>query len=229
MKFILNRTDDYLTHSRKWILGYGMLFWITTRLIAAAILIGCVAIYKSNGLDPESMTQFGGSPGRAVGMGRMWFVVSTIAFMAPLLEECIFRLGLSFKRWQIALGIAAIPLYMLWQLIPHFVVGKAVIYLLCAVGVFCLIRFGSSEKFWQEKKAYELRPTVWASAIAFGLIHLIAFTHYSPVLIPYMLCVILIPFFAGCAATYYRVNLGFWWGVGIHIFNNLPGLAIILS
>lgn len=36
-------------------------------------------------------------------------------------------------------------------------------------------------------------------------------------------------FFAGCAITYYRINLGFWWGVGLHVFNNLPGIIILIS
>ena len=27
----------------------------------------------------------------------------------------------------------------------------------------------------------------------------------------------------------YRINLGFWWGVGMHIFNNLPAIVLLIS
>lgn len=47
MKFILSRTEDYLIHSKKWIVGYGLLFWLISRIIAMLLVIGCVAISKS--------------------------------------------------------------------------------------------------------------------------------------------------------------------------------------
>ena len=34
MKFILSRTDDREVHSKKWIVGYGLLFWIVSRIFA---------------------------------------------------------------------------------------------------------------------------------------------------------------------------------------------------
>lgn len=55
-----------------------------------------------------------------------------------------------------------------------------------------------------------------------------AFTTWSIEMVPYMLCIIAVPFFGGCAITYYRINLGFWWGVGLHIFNNLPAIAMLV-
>ena len=73
------------------------------------------------------------------------------------------------------------------------------------------------------------KPMIWLTAIGFGLIHLIAFSSYSWTLLPYMLCLVSVPFFAGCAITYYRLNLGFWWGVGLHIFNNLPAAVVLLA
>ena len=33
MGFILSRTDDYRIHSKKWIVGYGMLFWLISRIV----------------------------------------------------------------------------------------------------------------------------------------------------------------------------------------------------
>lgn len=93
--------------------------------------------------------------------------------------------------------------------------------------VFIIIYRLTSESYWQNLKQRSYRQAIWVSAIAFGLIHLIAFSDYSLVLLPYMLSVVSVPFFAGCAITYWRINLGFWWGVGLHVFNNIPALLLM--
>lgn len=230
MKFILSRTNDYRNHSKKWILGHGLLFWLISRIFAMLLLMGCIAIYNAYGINPESLTKFAGSPEKAKTMGSLTYALLTIGLAAPIFEEGIFRLGLSFKKWQVALAVTSIPAYLLWQHInsANLTIASASIYLFCMVATFSLIYFLTTDSFWEGQKKLFYNSTIWISAIAFGLIHLIAFTSYSWVLFPYMLCVITVPFFAGCAITYYRVNLGFWWGVGLHIFNNLPALLIML-
>lgn len=229
MKFILSRTNDFEKHSKKWIMGYGLLFWLVTRLAAFGLVMGCVAIYNTFGMNPEEMTKFTGDPETAKSLGTPIYVLITACLIAPLLEEGIFRLGLSFKRWQVALATAAIPTYILWQQFRILTASSVVIYSLAIIGVFCLIYFLTSDSFWNEQKSMYYKPMIWLSAIAFGLMHLIAFSTYSMTLLPYMLCLVSVPFFGGCAITYYRVNLGFWWGVGLHIFNNLPAAAVLLT
>lgn len=226
MKFILNRTDDYRLHSKKWIVGYGLLFWVITKIIATVLLTCCMTAYNAFGINPGELTRFFGNPESAKGFGTLTYVILTLALGAPLFEEAIFRLGLSFKRWQIALGISAIPLYLMWQHAMKLTVATAILYPACAAVIFCVIYFLTSDRFWKEQKEMYYKAMIWVSAIAFGLVHLIAFSNYSAELIPYMLCVILMPFFAGCAMTYYRINLGFWWGLGMHIFNNIPGIIM---
>ena len=229
MKFILSRTNDFENHSKKWIVGYGLLFWLVSRLVAFGLVMGCVAIYNTYGLNPEEMTKFSGDPETAKSLGTPIYVFITVCLIAPLLEECIFRLGLSFKRWQVALAAAAIPTYILWQRFIILSVSSVVTYSVAIIGVFCLIYFLTSNSFWKEQKTMYYKPMIWLTAIGFGLIHLIAFSNYSLTLLPYMLCLVSVPFFAGCAITYYRVNLGFWWGVGLHIFNNLPAAVVLLA
>lgn len=229
MKFILSRTEDYKTHSKKWIVGYGLLFWLISRIAAAAILIGCVAVYKGCDLDPEALTKFGGSPETAKNMGSALYTFLTLLLAAPLFEECIFRLWLSFRKWEVAAAVAAIPAYLLWQHIPKLTPLSGCIYVVIIAAAFFAIQRFTQASFWERQRQDHFSVYVWASAIAFGLIHLVAFSAYSLTLLPYMLCVILVPFFAGCAITYYRINLGFWWGVGLHIFNNLPAIFILAS
>lgn len=229
MKFILSRTNDFENHSKKWIVGYGLLFWLVTRLVSFGLVMGCVAIYNAFGMNPEDMTKFTGDPETAKSLGTPIYVFITACLIAPLLEECIFRLGLSFKRWQVALAAAAIPAYILWQRSATLSVSSMQNYSLAILGTFSVVYFLTSDSFWKKLKSMYYRPMIWLSAIAFGLMHLIAFSNYSLTLLPYMLCLVSVPFFAGCAITYYRVNLGFWWGVGLHIFNNLPAAAVLLA
>ena len=229
MKFILSRTDDLRIHSKKWVVGYGLLFWLISRIFAMLLIIGCTAIYKTCGIDPESQTNFVGNPETAKTIGSTVYVLMTVSIVAPLLEECIFRLGLSFRRWQVALAASAIPAYMLWQHIYSHSIAYVAICAFAMAALFSAIYFFTTDSFWNSQKKKYYKPSIYVTAIAFGLLHLIAFSNYDYTLIPYMLLVISVPFFAGCAITYYRVNLGFWWGVGLHIFNNLPAIVVMLS
>lgn len=229
MKFILSRTDDFRIHSKKWIAGYGLLFWLISRIVAMLLIIGCVAIYKAYGIDPESLTSFAGNPETAKKLGSIIYVLITVCIAAPLLEECIFRLGLSFRRWQVALAASSIPSYALWQQMFSLSIAYVAIYAIAMVALFSAIYFFTTDSFWNSQKRKYYKPSIYVTAVAFGLIHLIAFSNHDYRLIPYMLCVISVPFFAGCAITYYRVNLGFWWGVGLHIFNNVPAIFVMLS
>lgn len=229
MKFILSRTDDFRIHSKKWVVGYGLLFWLISRIVAMLLIIACVAIYKTWGIDPESQTSFIGNPETAKKIGSSIYVLMTISIAAPLLEECIFRLGLSFKRSQVALAASSIPAYILWQHLYSHSIAIVSICVFAIVALFSSIYFFTTDSFWNSQKKKYYKSSIYVTAIAFGLLHIIAFSNYDYALIPYMLCVISVPFFAGCAITYYRVNLGFWWGVGLHIFNNVPAIVVMLS
>ncbi|GEM_PF-5851200 len=39
MKFILSRTADVRIHSKKWVVGYGLLFWLISRIAAMFLII----------------------------------------------------------------------------------------------------------------------------------------------------------------------------------------------
>lgn len=229
MKFILSRTDDRSSRPKKWIVGYALLFWLITRIIAAGAIIGCTAVYNSFGLNPETLTQFGGSPAQAGKMGSLADVALMVMIIAPVLEEGVFRLGLSFRKWQVALSLALIPMMVIWMRHTSF---GAVQYAACigsSALIFCGIYFGTRQATWSRLKAKYLVAASWVTALAFGFCHLLAFSTLTWELLPYCLCVISMPFFAGCACTYLRVNLGYWWGVGLHIFNNIPALLMVAA
>ncbi|MBD5357972.1 MAG: CPBP family intramembrane metalloprotease [Bacteroides sp.] len=229
MKFILSRTEDYQFHSKKWIVGNALLFWLITRIIAAAILIGCTAIYKSYDINPETLTAFNGDPSVARHFGKIINSLLSIMLIAPIIEEGIFRLWLSFKKWQVALSLTLIPLTIIWQNYKSFALWQSTVFVIVSAIVFYGVYYGCNQNFLNDIKKHHLVLAAWITSIGFGLIHLIAFSTLTWSLLPYCLCIILIPLFAGCACTYLRINLGFWWGLGMHIFNNIPAAIVMLS
>lgn len=152
MKFILSRTDDFRIHSKKWVVGYGLLFWLISRIVAMLLIIACVAIYKTCGIDPESQTSFIGNPETAKKIGSSIYVLMTASVAAPLLEECIFRLGLSFKRLQMALAASSIPAYILWQHLYSHSIAIVSICVFAIVALFSSIYFFTTDSFWNSQK-----------------------------------------------------------------------------
>lgn len=229
MRFILSRTDDYANHAKKLIVGYALLFWLITRIISAIAVIACTAIYNHFGINPETLANFGATPGGLAGLGSVADIIIMVLVIAPLLEEGIFRLGLSFRKWQVALSLALIPLMAIWMKHASF---HALQYALClgaSVAIFCSVYFLTAQRMWSRIKKRHLVAASWISSVAFGLCHLMAFGNVSLMLVPYCLCLISVIFFGGCACTYLRVNLGFGWGVAMHAFNNLPALAAMAA
>lgn len=228
MKFILSRNEDYLSHSKKWVLGYAFIFWLITRVAVMILMAVCITIYENYGINPQELTKFGGDPTVTKASSSLIRALMMTALIAPLFEEILFRFGLSFKRISVATSLALIPLFPAFS---HNRTTSVHIWLICivlAISVFCFIYFSSSDEFWQNKKRQWQIPAIWLTSIAFGLVHLVAFSTLNLMLLPYALSVILAPFFAGCACAYLRVNMGFEWGLAMHIFNNIPGIIIML-
>ena len=101
-KFILNRPDDFLSLSKKGIIGI-TLKWFAILMVGAILLkIVCTAVYMSRGINPAELTKFIGDPANYMG-NATWKTLLHFIIVAPLAEEILFRLGLSFKRQTVAL------------------------------------------------------------------------------------------------------------------------------
>ena len=227
-KFILNRPDDFITLSRSKIIGTTVK-WLVILMAGAILLrIACVAMYMSQGVNPTELTKFGGDPTNYMDKAT-WGIIFLLMVVAPLLEEVMFRLGLSFKRTTVALWVGLLPvvcafyLYQcrVWYLLLAMVVIGALL--------FWLIFHFTTDRQWKEWRKKYIVPAMWISAISFGLIHFRAFTVLNWQVFPFALATILVPMAGGCAITYARVNLGFWWGVLLHSIINIPSVLMIAS
>ena len=227
-KFILNRPDDYLSLPKRKIIGTTLKWFVI--LMAGAILlrIVCVAVYMSMGVNPMELTRFGGDPTNYIGKAT-WKTLLRLMIVAPLIEEVMFRLGLSFKRRTVALWVGLLPIvcaYYLykckvWYILLALAAAGALLYWLTC-------RYTTDEQ-WADWRRKYIVPAMWISAIGFGLLHFRAFSVLNGQTLPFALATILIPMAGGCAITYARVNLGFWWGVLLHCIINIPSVLMIAS
>ena len=227
-RFILNRPDDRLTLTRGRIFGTA-LKWLVLLILGAGLLrVACTAIYMSMGVNPMELTKFGGDPTNYMGKGS-WKLLFKLLVIAPVLEEVMFRLGLSFKRTTVALWLALLPVVCAYYL--HQCKVWYILLGLAALGavLFWLIQRFTTDEQWAEWREKYVIPAMWISAIGFGLLHFRAFSVLNWQVFPFALATILIPMAGGCAITYARVNLGFWWGVLLHCLINIPGIVLIAS
>lgn len=227
-KFILNRPDDYLSLSKKKIIGTTLKWFVILMLGAVLLRIVCFAIYMSQGVNPMELTKFGGDPTNYMGKAS-WKILLRLIIIAPLAEEVMFRLGLSFKRKIVALWIGLLPVvcayYMHKCTVWYILLGLAVVGAL----IYWMISHFTTDDQWKEWRQKYIIPAMWISAIGFGLLHFRAFSVLNSQVFPFALATILVPMAGGCAITYARVNLGFWWGVLLHCMINIPPVLIIAS
>lgn len=229
--FILNRTDERRTRSVGRIVLYALVFFIVTRL-GSAILVGIVQMIYQLGWDVNAMKllNFLGRP-EVMARQEGWWIFPDILLFAPLLEEASFRLGLSFRRAHVAVGLGALTVFLVacclrlsgvqfpvdwaWALLSGLAVGTA-------------LWFFTTDAFWLSKRGRWQRPMMWASAILFGLSHLFAMPGLTWALLPMALTMAFLLALSGCVLVYLRVNLGFWWSVGAHALINLIGAFALL-
>ena len=227
-KFILNRPDDSQILSPGKIIGTTLIWFVILMVGAVLMRVICVAGYMTQGINPTELTRFGGDPTNYFGK-PFWNVLLKLMVIAPVVEEVMFRLGLSFKRQTVALWVGLLPLVCAYYLcrcrVWYVLLGIAAI---GAVLYWLVCRFTTDEQ-WKNWRTKYIIPAMWISAIGFGLLHLRAFSVLNWQVFPYALATILVPMAGGCAITYIRVNRGFWWGVLLHCLINLPGVILIAS
>lgn len=228
MKIILSRVNDAKKYSKKWVIGYGLLFWLTTRIFSVLLVAGCTVIYEHLGYDKGMLPEFGGVPQGVHTLGNLIYSLAKVGIIVPLLGELVFRLGLSFRKWQVAMGLASIPIYIGWAYDHSLSLLSGGLYACASIATFFIIDRCTTQEFWDGIKKKRLIAAMWITSIAFGLVQLHSFSFLDWSVVPYALCMISSTFFLGCACAYLRVNIGFWWGLGLHIFSNIPGMVTIL-
>lgn len=225
--FILNQTTDRFTKSTGQIVLKAFLWLIGLMAVGMILRVICVAIYMANGINPVEIAKFGGDPTSHMG-NATWKTILKLLLVAPICEEIIFRLGLAFNRRIDALWIGILPCIVALYLFHCKTWYIIIALLIIGVVIFSLVNRFTTDEQWENWREKYLKYAVWITAIAFGLLHLIAFSTINLQLLPFILTTILMPFLGGCAVTYARVNLNFFWGILFHMAINIPGSLMVL-
>ena len=227
-KFILNRPDDRDTQSKGRIIA-NMLIWLIILNAGYVVLyVICMLIYGANGVIPTKLTDYYADPffwkEKPFWQTILWFLI-----VAPLCEESIFRLGLSFKRLTVGLWAGLLPVIVAWYVFYCRVWYILLLFAIAGGLIFWLICRYTTDEQWKKWRKKCIIPAMWVTAIGFGLSHLNAFSVLNWLVLPYALVTILQPMADGCVFTYARVNLGFWWSVLLHFSKNLLAVLTIAS
>lgn len=154
------------------------------------------------------------------------FTLLAVCLIGPLLEEVIFRLGLSFNKWQVCLGVSVFASCLLKVLLPFskgslFEFSSGEFWLLAVpIVLFTLLMRFTKQEQWDSVKVKYGRLLVYMGVILFGLLHLTNFSGVQLYQIPGCLITAMIPMALGATATYFRINLGFLYGLALHVFYN---------
>ncbi|MDE6286291.1 MAG: hypothetical protein K2L99_04785 [Muribaculaceae bacterium] len=180
MKFILSRNKDFVTMSRGSMLRYGFMFWLVTRIVVMAVMGICMVIYSHFGINPRELTAFGGDPEVTKAAGSLGRSLLMTALVAPVFEELLFRYGLSLRQLSVAVSCAMIPLFPAFS---HMRSASFQLWIICiaiAAAVFCGIYFLTTDSLWERLRASRQVTIMWISSVAFGLVHLCAFSSIIP-------------------------------------------------
>ena len=226
VKFILNRSDDCDTLSKGRIIA-NIPIWLVILYAGYLVLyVICMLIYGANGVIPTKLTDYYADPflwkEQPFLLTIFWFLI-----LAPLCEESIFRLGLSFKRLTVGLWAGLLPVVVAWSVFYCRVWYILLLFAIAGGLIFWLICRYTTDEQWKNWRKKYIIPAMWVTAIGFGLFHLNAFSVLNWLVLPYALVTILQPMADGCVFTYARVNLGFWWSVLLHFAKNL--LVVLLN
>lgn len=154
----------------------------------------------------------------------VWAVLLLGIVVVPLLEEFIFRYGLSFRKGYISavftVALFATGIYSFYLLPLYGALAVTVL-----LGITLVVYFINAEtisnyleKIWPGVYA----PVFYAVAFLFGLIHITNYTNFDYTSLAVLLIPVLVApqIIGGLLMGYMRVKHGFYWGYFLHAGHN---------
>ena len=157
-----------------------------------------------------------------------------VCVLGPILEECTFRLFLSFKKTHISLGIA----FAFFTLINFFPFVKNLniqlgfpIALLVKIIVSVFLFLISQKMLKPDFHLADKTKTrfIITSICVFGLMHISNFAPLQWAIIGVYPLFVLPQLFIGWGLTYIRLKNGFFWGFALHVLINATSMAFYFN
>lgn len=221
--------NDKSIFSKKEILWRGIIFYFISFIIVAIILVAFKTLLSYYGIEINRRSD----DIRGLTQTNLLAVFIASCIVAPLNEEIMFRLWLSFKRYQVAISVFAFSFFILpsfgSQKVHNIFSGTpfyqdiltGLWYKLPISFIMALIfYFIPQEKYYQVKNNNKRwRCVLFLSTICFALMHILNYK-IDISLLPIYVILCLPQFVCGVTLCYYRVNVGFWYAVLFHSLSN---------
>lgn len=143
-----------------------------------------------------------------------------VGILAPILEETVFRLPLSFKKGDLmvsSITLTGIISYKFSDKLNLFLIISIAV-ILSVLIIYILVK--TNQMFLDKFRENYGKIIVYSSILIFALLHFTNFNDFQLELLPIYLILILPPFLIGLFATFYRLKLGFVYAILLHIIIN---------
>lgn len=207
------------TDNKKQIIIKGIKFYLFNWLLIGGITyyIANIVIHDNDNANPVILQDYLSSNKHN---GLVLYLL--VAVVMPLIEEGAFRLGLSFKKKDVTIALPLLSLYLFTLIFILFGISDTIIRIILPIIMLTILItcLKTPDTFFQSLKEKKGTLIIYITTILFALIHI---TNYQVTDLKYfpIYCMLCIPQLAGgVTATYFRLNLGFWYACGFHIFAN---------
>lgn len=188
-----------------------------------------ISYIRSNyGLPPHKVFAF-------ILKNSWYYILITVLFAGPLLEEISFRLFLRYSRLNISISLGGICYYIIsiasnsgFYKISIFLIYKLIIVSMVIIAVYQFLSKNNFEKKLKNLIQNNLLIMVYGSVLIFGLVHLsnIQFEDtkqylFFPVLISPQISIALV-------SSVLRLKCGFNYSLWFHFFVNLIPTSFLL-
>jgi len=181
-----------------------------------AILIDRLGVEIINRAKPEYLVDF-------LGKSAALLIVGLIV---PIVEECMFRLWLSFKKRDILFAIAVILGMIIYNFFDSSYLILSIIILFGALGLYLVTRL-KQEVFSKIKDLYG-KYILLFSIVLFAGVHITNFDNLEINLLPIYLLLLMPLFLMSFVITFIRVRIGFIFAVLFHILVNTTAILFVM-
>lgn len=218
--------DDKNKLSKKKIIIKGILFYLKYLFVLICVILSLIVTLNLFNVDTGSLKYPLESEMNEMREKSDFYLLFLVVFFGPFIEELGFRLGLSFKRKHIAISVSAIT-YMLSSLLSEGGYFEDVLYKLVFAAFIGLFLYCISQTIYDNIQQKYGRIIIWVMILFFGFLHVINYDIEVTCLLPMYFIMCLPQVLMGIVFTYFRLNLGFLYGLGFHCLLN--GISFLLS
>lgn len=182
-------------------------------LISIFILAIVFIILKNCGIKVDNKTNYSNLYNN---FGKYTLLI--VGFIAPIVEECIFRLPLSFKKRDLFFSLVVI----LFLVVYNFY-SKNIIFLLILIFLMFFIFYFTmrhTQEYFDKIKTLYGNYILYSSILVFTILHITNIEYFELKLLPIYILLQIPVLFLGIFFTYTRMKLGLIYSILLHSLVN---------